>query len=293
MSLIDKASRSVYKKSLMLKHNSPHIFFGLGVVGIGVSTFLACKSTLKVEPVVDNMKQEVDDVKARLNTGHISSTNEYNREMVYAYSRGTLELAKLYGPAVIVGGLSISALTGSHIQLARRNTALSMTLAALSKAYNEYRVRVQEEIGVERENDIYRGVSEQTFKGKDGEKITAKLVTSHNLSPYARCFDETSIHWTKNAEMNFDFIYIQQEILGIDLKNKGYLFLNDVYKALGFEETEAGQIVGWVYNSDTGDGYIDFGIYEARNVDFKNGIERSAWLDFNVDGPIIDILKEI
>lgn len=69
---------------------------------------------------------------------------------------------------------------------------------------------------------------------------------------------------------------------------KGHVFLNEVYDKLGIERTPEGQIVGWVY--DKGSGYIDFGLDSPESDTFMSGKERSVWLDFNVDGPILDLI---
>ena len=90
------------------------------------------------------------------------------------------------------------------------------------------------------------------------------------------------------------FLNAQQNYANDLLKSKGYLFLNDVYDMLGIPKTKAGQVVGWVYdpeNPNSGDNYVDFGIYDAYNEkarDFVNGYERTILLDFNVDGYILD-----
>ena len=91
------------------------------------------------------------------------------------------------------------------------------------------------------------------------------------------------------------FLNSQQKYANDLLKAQGYLFLNDVYKALGLEPTKAGQIVGWVYNPDNpvGDNYVDFGIYDVSNERkraFVNGYEENILLDFNVDGNIWDLM---
>ena len=78
------------------------------------------------------------------------------------------------------------------------------------------------------------------------------------------------------------------------LISRGHVFLNEVYDALGFERTEAGNVVGWVLNKD-GDNYIDFGIYDITSPGgrlFVNGQEPSILLDFNVDGYILNTLNE-
>jgi hypothetical protein len=56
---------------------------------------------------------------------------------------------------------------------------------------------------------------------------------------------------------------------------------------LGTERSKAGAVVGWVIGPD-GDNFIDFGIMEAYNHRFVEGIEPSIILDFNVDGVIYD-----
>ena len=93
------------------------------------------------------------------------------------------------------------------------------------------------------------------------------------------------------------FLKCQQRYANDLLQIRGWVTLNDVYDMLGFPRSQAGQVVGWVYDKDNpqGDNYIDFGIYDLHKEgcrDFVNGIERSIWLDFNVDGYIFDKIKD-
>ena len=95
--------------------------------------------------------------------------------------------------------------------------------------------------------------------------------------------------------MNLFFLKRQQDWANERLKARGYLFLNEVYESLGIPRTKAGQVVGWVYDAKNpkGDNYVDFGIYNLHDEkarDFVNGYERSIWLDFNVDGNILDLI---
>ena len=68
------------------------------------------------------------------------------------------------------------------------------------------------------------------------------------------------------------------------------MFLNEAYDALGFEHSSQGAIVGWVTGPNGKDQFIDFGIFEIQNANFVNGHERSILLDFNVDGPIYNLI---
>lgn len=111
------------------------------------------------------------------------------------------------------------------------------------------------------------------------------------ISPYARHFDETCMAWTKDPESNKFYLLRQQEYANEKLRQRGYLFLNEVYDILGIPRTKAGQCVGWMYDTENpiGDNYVDFGIFDqVHNRSFVNGYENSVLLNFNVDGNILD-----
>lgn len=275
-------TRTVARQILKTKKNSPHIFFVGGVVGVVGSTVLACRATLKLEPVLDEISQDMKMVK---NTNNLTNQteSEYYRDLGRMYGRSAFKLGKLYGPSLAVGTVSIAALTGSHVQLTRRNAALTATLAAVSKAYEDYRLRVQEEIGKDRELEIYRDIRDEKI---EGQKELVK-ATPGGWSPYARCFDESNVNFVKDSELNRIFIECQLNYFNHRLQTHGHVFLNEVYDHLGFERTREGSVVGWLRDGK-GDGYVDFGIFEAYNTRFLTGSERAVWLDFNVDGVMYD-----
>lgn len=126
---------------------------------------------------------------------------------------------------------------------------------------------------------------------------TEEKKTNTEVSRYARFFDESCSHWSKDAEYNLMFLRQQQLYANDVLKKRGHLFLNDVYDMLGMPRSKSGAIVGWVYDEKNplGDNYVDFGIYNLNNEQnrsFVNGHERSILLDFNVDGNIFDRLSD-
>jgi hypothetical protein len=281
MKLIPNAvSRQVFKSVLLLKKNSPSIMFVGGIAGVVGSTVMACKATLKLPEALNNMEEELTMVK--YDTDHPDS-----KDIAYVYAKNVAHIGKLYAPAIIVGGISISALTGSHITLNRRNASLTAAYAAVSKAYDEYRERVKEKFGEDDEKHIYHAISKEKQKSENGKDETVLVADPNKWSPYARFFDECSTSWQKNAELNRLFVQCQQNYANQLLQARGHVFLNEIYDMLGLERSKAGQVVGWVISED-GDNYIDFGLFEARSNLFVNGWERSVLLDFNVDGVIYD-----
>lgn len=277
-------TRSVSRKSLVLKKNSPQIFFVGGVTGVLASAVLACRATLRLEKTVHEIKTELQDVKEASSLNKLNE-EEYIRNLTYVYTKSAVKLARLYGPSVLLGGVSIATLATSHTQLRRRNAALTFTLAAVSKAFDEYRIRMAEELGEERELEIYRDVRERELE-VDGKKEIVRSPGPDGYSPYARIFDESSRAFEKNAEINHVFIKLQQNYANQRLHARGHVFLNEVYDSLGLEHTKAGAVVGWVRNGK-GDNFVDFGLGQICQRDYY---EPRIWLDFNVDGPILDLI---
>lgn len=285
---------------LSSKRNSPHIFFAAGVAGAVGATVLACRATLKLEKTVDEIRNDIHDVKTHAELERSNHTlnptevmpytdNMYYKDMGNVYVKSGLRVMKLYGPPTILGVASIAALTGSHVQLTRRNSALTATLAAVTKFYDEYRERVRKVVGDEKEREIYHDVKDVEVEGKGGKKAILKAIDLNGFSLYSKIFDEYNVNWSNSSEINRNFLQCQQNYANDKLKANGYLFLNDVYESLGFPKTEFGQVVGWVLDcSDDpeGDNYVDFGLFQSSL--FINGQEQSIVLDFNVDGPVLD-----
>lgn len=272
-------AKTAGKTALKMQQNAPHILFGVGIVGVVGGAVLACHATTKLPKLVDDFTDEYHG-----NKEHASPS-----DMTYIVQKNTVKIVKLYAPAVLVGGAGIICLTGSHMQLSKRNNALAAAYTGLASAYSAYRDRVREELGEEREMEIYHGVKTEDVV-VDGDTFSIKTVDPNKLSMYARIFDESNANYKKDAEHNKIFIKAQQNYFNMLLHLRGHVFLNEVYEHLGFDHTSYGQIVGWVLN-DEGDNFIDFGIYDAASSRFVNGWERAIVLDFNVDGPMFNKIK--
>lgn len=305
--IVSTISRSAHKAGLKFKKHSPEIMVVAGVVGVVTSTVMACKATTKVNDILEETKKQVDDVHNVLESENVPAeeyTNEdAKKDLAIIYTQTGVKLIKLYGPAVLVGALSITGILASHRILKKRNVALTAAYATIDRSFKEYRGRVVERFGKELDRELRYNIKAQKIEevtvDKDGketvEKKTINVVDPNMYSDYARIFDNGSTGWTKDPEYNLMFLKSQQNYANDKLKAQGYLFLNDVYDMLGIPRTKAGQIVGWVYDPDNtvGDNFVDFGIYDIYNekaCDFVNGRERSIVLDFNVDGNILDLI---
>ena len=181
--------------------------------------------------------------------------------------------------------------------------AISAAYMTVDKSFKEYRKRVVDRFGEEVEKEIRYGIKaqqiEETVVDENGNETTVvsevKAVDPNLYSDYARFFDESCAAWQNDPEYNLMFLKAQQQYANDLLKARGRLFLNEVYRMLGIDETKAGQVVGWVYDAEcpVGDNFVDFGIYDMRKERvraFVNGYEPNILLDFNVDGNIWDLM---
>ena len=282
------ATKGLGRGLLLSKKHSPAILTTVGVVGVVTSAVLASKATLRLEETVEDIQEHLEVARERSD----GDTDKHTKEIAYIYARGTLKITKLYGPSVSLGIASIACLIGAQGIMHKRNVALAAAYKAVEQGFSEYRKRVVEDLGVDKDREYRYGplVTEDIQDEKTGEVVTIKRFDPNGVSVYAKFFDEYSAQWSKTPEYNLIFVRCQQNYANDLLKARGHLFLNEVYDMLGIERTSAGSVVGWVMSED-GDNFVDFGIYDfgsEKSREFVNGQERSILLDFNVDGVIYD-----
>lgn len=298
-------SRKLNRVGFKLKKHSPEILVVSGVVGVVTSGIMACKATTKLSSILDETKETVEKIEeVAANPDMVSeeyTQEDAKKDKVIVYTQTGLKIAKLYGPSIIIGTLSIGAiLTGSNI-FRKRNMALAAAYATIDKSFKEYRSRVVERFGEDMDRELKYNVKTKEIKeqieDENGKKKTVKtkidVVDPNEISEFSVMFDDGCNGWTKDPESNKVFLLHQQNYANERLQKKGHLFLNEVYDMLGVPRTRAGQMVGWIYDEKNphGDNFVDFGIFNANieaNRNFVNGYERTILLDFNVDGNILN-----
>ena len=295
MNLVPEAvSRQIARNSLLVQKSSPGLLLGAGIVGMVASTVLACRATLKMNEVVEDAKEKLNTAKTLEHADY--SEKDRSRDVSLIYFQSGAKTVKLYGPAIVIGALSIAALTRSHYILSQRNAALAAAYAAIEKGFKEYRARVVEKYGEEQDRDFRYGTQKvEIVDPKTNKKKTVTRVSSDEPSIYARFFDNNSASWSKEPEYNFIFLKAQQNWANDMLHARGHVFLNDVYDQLGIERSKAGAVVGWLLTRNgTTDNFINFGVFDEKSEkarDFVNGFEGAILLDFNVDGVIYDQIE--
>ena len=303
----------INQAGLKIKKYSPEILMVAGIVGTVTAAVTACKATLKVKDIMSEKEELQNDIHKCLENPDVDYTEEDGKkDLTTVYAQTGVKLIKLYAPSVILGGASIASIVMGQKILKKRNIALAAAYTAVDKGFKKYRANVVERFCERVDKELRYNIKakevEKKVTDKNGKEKTVKEIQYdiegnplENISEYAIFFDEaTSTEHHKDAEYNLMFLRRQQDYANEVLKAKGHLFLNDVYEMLGIPKTKAGQVVGWIYDekNPNGDNYVDFGIYrlsgyepsDERKRAFVNGYERNILLDFNVDGPIYELI---
>lgn len=293
MNLPGVIGNSMSRNALRIQNASPELLLAAGVVGTVASTVLACRSTLKVNSILEERKRDLKVARAMEDPEY--SEQDRSRDITLIYVQSTVKMIKLYAPAAILGVVSISTLIASNRILKGRNVALAAAYSALDRGFKEYRARVIDKYGEDEDRYLRYGTQKvQITDPETGKKRTVTRAGPDAESIYARFFDEGSSSWNKDPQYNFIFLQAQQNYWNDKLKARGHVFLNEVYDELGLQHSKEGAVVGWVWNPDdpTRDNFIDFGVFNdtKKARDFVLGFEGSILLDFNVDGMIYDLI---
>ena len=307
--MLTNINTKINKMKMKGRKYSPEILLLLGMAGAVTGTVLACVATTKIDDVKKKKEEELDIMHKELDPENYTfeESDKYDldvkKQTTAIYLKTGLRYAKLYAPAVIISGASLSCMVASNVILRKRIIGVTAAYAAVSSSFRDYRSRVVERYGEEVDKELRYNIQKKdittTYVDKKGNEKTkvekVKVIDPSLYSDFARIYDDGNIGWTKDPQANFTFLKCQQTAATQRLKKQGYLTVNDVYEMLGFPKTKEGQVAGWVYNEKEpiGDNFVDFGIFDVTKEscrNFVNGYERSIVLDFNIDGIILDYI---
>lgn len=255
----------VTKIGRVLVKNAPKICMAAGVAGVVTGTVVACKKTH--ENVI-----EIEKAKENLKDG----------DFILAIKR----FSKIYWPPVLIIGGSLFIMVGGHYILAKRYAGLVIAYKGLNETYKDYRSYILENYG--KETDFASRHCKDGIAAEGDIAIAPDdiFIPDRDLSDFAVFFgkDYSELLLTDNPEEALNVLKSTEEWANAILQEQGYIFLQDVYEALGLDKY-APDGVGWCCGF--GDDFVDFGIFNVRNGRAVNGTEPVFLLDFNHDGYIL------
>lgn len=300
--LFDTIKATAFQVGLSVKKYSPEILFISGAVGTVVSTVVACRATTKMSKIIDEHNTTMDAIHSCGEEGELCgeeyTEDDAQKDTLITYAQTGFKIVKLYAPAVIISGLSLTYMFASNRILRGRAAAIGATYAALSKTHELYRKRVADTFGEEAEKKISYGLKNEkiTINKLDGSQEEATITTADpNLaSEYALYFDNASANYDKNLIFSQYFLDAQEKVLNSMLfsrmtRNKpGVMFENEVREALGYPITKRGQIVG--ITTDTPDGAFKLRYRKVYRTNADGEVEELFMINPNFQGNVFDKL---
>lgn len=240
------------------------ILTGVGIVTGIIGTVLACRATLKVASKAEEHKKLIEDTKANcLEAGMDEKAT--HKEVMKAYRHIGVDYVRKFWPAVGLLGVGYALIIRAHSIEVAKNEALMSAYIGLEQLFNKYRSRVAEQVGEEREQQIYK----QAKIDQAEENTIGKYAGPFRNGSYL-LFNESCRDYQEGCPQANDFVIttIQQE-LNMKYATFAPVYLNDVMRACGHEEVNGGW--DWVKAKGLTDG-IDFKIHDADfNPEFAKG----------------------
>lgn len=291
----------------------------------GVATVVtACRATLKAEGVLNNLeddKVKIEEAVALAKEKNVEYTEkDKNKDMTIAYSRLVADLAKLYAPAAALGALTAGLVFCSYRTMKVRHLGLIAAYTALDDGFRKYRNRTIEKFGEDVDRELASGVVKKEVMTKCADTETGEILSERkevstiddvmfeDPSSYDRIFARGLAKSCTTYDPNtiIAFLEGQQTYFTMLLRTRGYVFLSEVYEALGFpvEGCPGSRLVGWILDPADprkSDRRVSFG--NLAKVYLKDGdyvhatgmiepsyLETGYYLTFDIDGLIWNLI---
>ena len=257
---IKDAQKAIVKRS-------PEILTGLGVAGLVTTTVLAVNATPKALRLIEMAEDH--------GIGITSKNGDPDWERRPLTKLETVKVAwKPYIPAAVTGAVSIACIIGASSVHARRNAALATAYQLSTTALSEYKEKVVETIGEEKEKVIREKIAQDKIdRDPIKESIEKETVVIGSgevlfLEPVSmQCFksDIESVRKILN-DINFRLTTGMEE----------YISLSEFYDEIGLPHTSISDDIGWNLGRD---GQLEADFLAAKTTDGRPCL----MLDYMVD----------
>lgn len=232
------ANKILKTAKLFTRKHTPEILTGIGIAGMITTTVMAVKETPKALLIIEEEKK-------KRNVSKLKPT-----EVVKA-------TWKCYAPAVVTGVTSVGCLIGGTSVSARRNAALATAYNLSRTALTDYKEKVVETIGEEKEQIIREKIAQDKID-KNPPKNTQVIISEKGNT---LCYESVGgRYFTSDMEtINSAVNELNRRMLVED-----YISLNDFYTELGLRGTDLGDDLGWNLGRE---GYIELDISSRISED--------------------------
>lgn len=214
------------KLELTLRRHSPEILQGIGIAGMITTTVLAVRATPKALVLLGEVETDKGE----------ELTKKETVQTVY----------KCYIPATVTGALSVTCLVCASSAGARQRAALAAAYSLSETALNEYRQKVIETIGKNKEQAVCDEIDKEHIKEKPVSNNEVIITEKGDML----CFEPISGRYFRS---DIDKLRKVENDLNRRMRDENYITLSEFYYEIGLRDTDISGNMGW----DVSKGYID------------------------------------
>jgi hypothetical protein len=216
-----------------IKENSPELLTGAAIAGVVATVVLAVKAT----PKALEERAEARDQKIMMTP---MATAEDVEEKIQLTVRETVKATwRCYVPATVAGVATISCIVGANAIGARRYIGALGAYTLVDRAFNEYKDKVIETIGENKERKVVESIHEDRIKNDPPSGDVLILGGGEVL-----CYDVLGGRYFKSDAESIRRAFNDVDALVLSDPYNG-ASLNELYRALGLESTTLGAELGW------------------------------------------------
>lgn len=202
----------------LITDNSPGILTGLAVAGSVATAYLTGVASMRAARLID-------ETEAFGNYGL-----EPKEKVILVW--------RMYLPAVITGGVTVTCIIFSNRIGSRRAAAVAAAYSLTERAFEEYRDKVVEKLG-ERKEQAIRDEIVQDRMDRHPPVQSQVIVTGTGdvlcTDAYSGRYFNSSVESIRQAQNDVNF----------QILHDGYASLTDFYDRLGLSSTQISDNVGW------------------------------------------------
>lgn len=240
---MESLTQTVKNLGGVISKNSPTILTGAAVAGLITTTILGIKATPKAISVLDDytwnlyLDEGLDEDKVPFSEWVVWKTKNDPTP-----KKDIFKLTwKLFIPTVAVGTATIICIIGSNRISLRRNAALASLYGLTQTAFSEYKAKVVETIGKNKELKVRDDISGDRVKNNPPSRNEVILTGKGEVL----CYDSLSGRYFK---MDIEKLRKIINELNRDLISDMFLSLNELYDAIGLDRIKLGEDIGWDVN---------------------------------------------
>lgn len=205
--------------------NSPALLTAVGVVGTISTAVFAARGALRYDEAV-NIEIEY---RRQNDPSFVSVLDPRTRVMLMGHH---------FGPAIIVGSLTVTAIIGANRIGTRRAAAMAAAYTIAQEGFDEYKYKVREKIGENKERALRDDIAQDRVNRNPAGESNVIIVGSGDVLCYEMMNDryfQSSVEEIKKAMNDTNY----------QVNNDSYASLSDFYDRVGLPHTSVSDSIGW------------------------------------------------